>query len=226
MEIACLLDQRPVSARERAGGLGLGARALEVRRGLCRLRVIDARIDLVERLSLPNDRALPEQAALDDAGNLRPDLGDLVSGDAPGKLLLERRAALLNDDVADGGGTARAAAPAAAALSSLLPQAASRRATAAAATVARLCRNGESQGRAFSPVRRGKQGADAFRLKTMSSAWPLDEDLFAKGPPFDERRVPTDEADLVSFPKFIAGERRRRGLGDATAFARPHSPPR
>jgi len=60
----------------------------------------------------------------------------------------------------------------------------------------------------------------------MSSAWPLDEELFAKGPPFDKRRVSTDEADLVSFPKFIAGEQRPLwALVTPTAFARPHSPP-
>ena len=79
-------------------------------------------IDLVERLALADDRAFAEQPAQDDAGNLRPDLGHLVSRDPARKLLLERGAALLDDDVADLDGTLRAAAPAGAPAASLPPE--------------------------------------------------------------------------------------------------------
>jgi hypothetical protein len=48
------------------------------------LRLIDARVDLVERLSLAHDRAFGEEAPQDDTGHLRPDLGNLESGDPAG----------------------------------------------------------------------------------------------------------------------------------------------
>ena len=60
--------------------------------------------------------AFTEQAALDDSGDLGPDVGHLEGRDPSGQLLLERRAALLNDDVADRGRSARAAPAAAARL--------------------------------------------------------------------------------------------------------------
>ena len=104
-----------------------GSGALQVGGGLGLLRRINAGIDLVERLALPDDRAFPEQAALDDTGDLRPDIGNLVSRDAARKLLLKRSAAFLNDDEADLGWSTRTAAPAAA---TLRP----RRASAAAAS--------------------------------------------------------------------------------------------
>src|SRR5207253_8764685 len=83
------------------GGGCACARALKIGRGLCRLRLIDAGIDLVERLALADDRSLAEQAAQDDAGNLRPDFGHLKRSDPPRQFLLDRRAALLDDDIAD-----------------------------------------------------------------------------------------------------------------------------
>jgi hypothetical protein len=69
-----LLHQRFVPVGQRSSGFGLRPRCLDVRLRLRRLRVIDARIDLIERLSLMNDRAFAEQAPQDHAVHLRPDV--------------------------------------------------------------------------------------------------------------------------------------------------------
>src|SRR6185295_1193284 len=118
-----------------ARGLGAGPGALHVGGGLGGLGGIDARIDLVERLALADERAFAEQAALDDPGDLRPDFGHLVGDDAAGQLLLDRRAALLNDDIAD---RRSAAAPAAAAARAVLR-------VAAAASDQRSAGNGDRE---------------------------------------------------------------------------------
>src|SRR5206468_11128923 len=93
----------------------IGAGALEVGRGLRLLGGIDAGIDLVERLALPNDRAFLEKPLLHHARNLRPNLRDLEGSDTAGKFLLKRSAALLPDDETDRGRTAGPAATAASA---------------------------------------------------------------------------------------------------------------
>ena len=125
--------QRLVACGSGPGGHGAGPRALQVCSGLGGLRLIDAGIDLVERLALLDDRALAEQTAKDHARHLRTDLGHLVSRDPAGKLLLDRRAALLDDRRSRPWSARRAAATASAFLASPPPQAASSAATAIAA---------------------------------------------------------------------------------------------
>ncbi len=88
------------------------ASALEVRLRLRGLGVIDAGVDLIERLPLPDERSFAEQPAEDDAGDLRADVGDLIGGNAARQVLLDRGTALLDDHVADRHGPAWAAATA------------------------------------------------------------------------------------------------------------------
>jgi hypothetical protein len=71
----------------------------------------------------------------------------------------------------------------------------------------------------------GKASLGAFRFKTMSSARPLDEEMFANVAPFDERGVPTDEGSLVSFPEFIVGERLRAAAGERKRLCAASFPP-
>jgi hypothetical protein len=68
---------------------------------------------LIQRLALVDDRTFAEQPAKDHAGNLRTNVGCLISGNSAGKVLDYRRAALLDDDITDLG-RAFSGAPAAA----------------------------------------------------------------------------------------------------------------
>jgi hypothetical protein len=83
---------------------------LKIRGGWRLLRGIDARVDLVKRLALMDDRAFLEHALQDHARDLWTDVGGLESGDPARKLLLDRCTALLHDDIADSGGAALASA--------------------------------------------------------------------------------------------------------------------
>jgi hypothetical protein len=77
------------------------------------LRRIDARVDLIESLTLVDDRTFLEQALQDHPGYLRTDVGRLKGGDSAREFLLDRSAALLDDDITDLGRPSSATAAAA-----------------------------------------------------------------------------------------------------------------
>ena len=89
------------AGRQRSCGLRLRTCALQVRLRLRSLGIIDAGIDLIERLALSDDRAFLEKPAQDDAADLRSNVGDLESRHSAREVLNDRRAALLDDDESD-----------------------------------------------------------------------------------------------------------------------------
>ena len=102
------IGERLVTLGLDAGGFGAGLRALEVGGGLGSGGAIDARVDLVERLTGADQRAFSEQPAADDAANLRADVRALEGGGAAGQLGGDRGRNGLDGDEADGGGARRA----------------------------------------------------------------------------------------------------------------------
>jgi hypothetical protein len=95
------LGERAIAIGADPGGLGSGACALEVGLGFGCLRLIEAGIDLVERLAGADDRAFGEEAPLDDPCDLRPHLGSLERRHAARKLGDQRHVARLHHDEAD-----------------------------------------------------------------------------------------------------------------------------
>ena len=102
------LRQRAVPVGAGLGGFSRSAGIGEVRRRLVDGGLVEARVDLEQRLSLTDGGAFGEIAAANEAIDLRPHFRRLERHGPPAKLRQQRHRTGLGDDIADLGGSAPA----------------------------------------------------------------------------------------------------------------------
>src|SRR5262249_23674724 len=88
-----VLAQRPVPVLKQLGFLAIRLRALQRGFGRAQSGAVARGVDLIELLADAHVAAFREQALLDDARDLRPDLGDAIRDRAAGQLVDDADAA-------------------------------------------------------------------------------------------------------------------------------------